>query len=268
MPDNILIVNGRDVSDFNFRVARLRGLPGEFTIDRQAVPLIGRVGGVPTSPDPSIGTRAVSAAGHVDSSSVLAVDTDIQSLLEWIGLDTVELRTGRNPDVMYFGRLTRSVVDVPDPQLATAVARLEVGFGLTSPLAYAVAPKTYAVAGTGAANRVDVPIGTGPSTPLVRIFGSATNPVVTLRNGVGDILKQVTYTVTLDANDFLEIDCDLHTHTLSDNGVRSALESAPGTGDPFYYLDPRDVDRAGGGYHTFEVSAGRLEVVVRETYLL
>lgn len=268
MADGILIANGRDLSDFNFRVASLHGLPAVFSIDRGAVPMIGRAGAVRTSPDPDLRPRPVTAAGYVRSSSVAAADADIQSLLEWIGLDTVELRTGRNAEVMYFASLVSSAVDVPDPQLLTPGARLELGFSLASPLAYAVAPKTYVVAATGAANRIDVPIGTGPSTPLLRLFGSATNPIVTLRNAIGDILKQVTYTVTLDADDYLESDSDLQTHVLSNNGSASFADSVPGTGDPFFYLDPRDADRAGGAAHTFEVSAGRLEVVVRETFLL
>ena len=128
------------------------------------------------------------------------------------------------------------------------------------------------VALAAAATRYQVPLGTAPSPPIIRIqaVGSnAVNPVVTIRDAAGVAQITLTFTVTLVSNeDFLDIDCERGVLELSDNGVRSNANSLLTSGSasfPFS-LQPAWGDREGGFWATVEVSAGQGEVLYAKRY--
>lgn len=63
--------------------------------------------------------------------------------------------------------------------------------------------------------------GTASHGGVVRLMGSATNPVLTCQRPDGTTAWSLTFTVALAAEDFLEVDLDARTVVLSDAGVRT-----------------------------------------------
>ncbi len=99
-----------------------------------------------------------------------------------------------------------------------------------------------------------IPLGTAPSGGRVYLMGAATNPVLSCVSATGLTVWSLTFTVTLDSNDYLELDLDALTVVHSNNGVRSngmPLQTAGTWG----VLDPEDSD-GDSAWPTLQVSAG------------
>ncbi len=107
------------------------------------------------------------------------------------------------------------------------------------------------------ATRATLPLGTAPSTPIIRLMGSATSPVVTYRDAGGVAQKVATLTsITLAAtNDWLDLDMRTGKITLSASGVVTN-QLAQVTGDFPWGFDPQDGDYATSAWPTLEVSSG------------
>jgi phage-related protein len=100
---------------------------------------------------------------------------------------------------------------------------------------------------------VMVPLGTATSGGIVRIAApswsaNVVDPILYYLNVAKATVQSMTFTVTLVAGeDFIEIDLDRSTITLSDNGVRSDAATLLTAGD-FFVLDPMDGDPINAGY--------------------
>lgn len=80
-------------------------------------------------------------------------------------------------------------------------------------------------------SRVEVPIGTVPTAPVVYLYGgtpSVVNPVIVVRNDSGDETHRLTLTGTLAANDALVIDCARQT---IDRYVAGVLQTGANSGN-------------------------------------
>lgn len=110
------------------------------------------------------------------------------------------------------------------------------------------------------ATPVMVPLGNAPSGGIIRIAAPAwsanvTNPVLSYLNVAKATVQSMTFTTTLVAGeDYLEIDLDRSTVTLSDNGVQSSGATLLTAGD-FFVLDPMDGDVVNSGYPYLSVTA-------------
>jgi hypothetical protein len=100
---------------------------------------------------------------------------------------------------------------------------------------------------------VMIPLGTAPSGGVIRIAAPAwsanvTNPVLSYLNVAKATVESMTFTTTLVAGeDYIEIDLDRSTLTLSDNGVSGNGASLLSDGD-FFVLDPMDGDPMNSGF--------------------
>ena len=102
-------------------------------------------------------------------------------------------------------------------------------------------------------------LGTAPSTPLLRISGAATDPVVTYRDAAGNAKQTLGLTITLAATDYLDIDCDTMTIQKSVSGTVTDALSTLASGD-FLVLDPADAP-------TLEVDSGTGKAFYRRGWL-
>lgn len=91
-----------------------------------------------------------------------------------------------------------------------------------------------------------VPLGTAPSIPIVRIMGSATNPQIVVKSPSGGGVAQVVFTITLGANDWLDVDCERGVVEKVVAGTRSTAADTINTSG--WTTFPFAIDPAWGDY--------------------
>jgi hypothetical protein len=222
---------------------------------------------MPLTTRPSeIPNRTVTVAAICRPRATATLDTVLQQLYAICGGGFVELRDDRQPGKVLVAQL-ESVQESPlDPQYLPGdpVSRLTLRFLATDPMRY---DKQFSQVGLGT-GRAICPLGTVPSAPLLRIYGQPTSPfTITLRD-VGGVSRQVMgITLTLGANDYLEIDCDAQTITKVVSGTPSnAMDTWTTNADGFLILDPHDGSYAEGGWPTLELSTGQGLALYRKAY--
>lgn len=118
-------------------------------------------------------------------------------------------------------------------------------------------PQLKAIAAT--ATRYTLPLGTAPSTPIIRIMNGAT-PTLTYRDA-GGVAQATMVFATVGANDYLDIDMRLQRITKYSSGVASNGRSQLTSGDFPWAFDPQDGDYATSSWPTLEISAGSAEAL-------
>lgn len=88
---------------------------------------------------------------------------------------------------------------------------------------------------TVAGNTQPLPLGTGPSRPIITLTGAVVNPLISFKDNTGAIVGSMQLTVTAIAGDVIIIDCDAKTIKL--NGV---LRLDTLTAGDFFTFDPAD----------------------------
>lgn len=109
------------------------------------------------------------------------------------------------------------------------------------------------------ATRATLPLGTAPSTPIIRIMGSAVSPVLTYRDASGTTVATVTVTGTIPVTTgYLDIDGRTG-NILTESAVNgySAYTILHSSGSPFpFAFDPQDGDFATSAWPSLSVSTG------------
>lgn len=263
MADNALWLNGREASSIGLRVLAFDGLFGgqEFAYPEAVIP--GRTGVMSGAPY-AVGPKEFTCYCRVEAASAAALEERITAVEYACGMGAlVEIRTLHNLNRVMYGRVRRYRFLPPRPQGIQPLADGEITFTIPAGVGYERIPRTYmAPPGT----RVAPMLGRMASAPVLQILAigtNAVNPVITYRHANGTVLRQMTLTVTLTADeDYLGIDCDTYQISRSDNGVVSdgANLLTPG---PLILLDPHDGDPESGAWPTVEVNSGTLLVRVR-----
>ncbi|HEV8455174.1 MAG TPA: hypothetical protein VGQ24_09800 [Gemmatimonadales bacterium] len=112
-----------------------------------------------------------------------------------------------------------------------------------------------------AATRYTLPLGTAPSTALIRNVGAANTPVITYRDAGGAIIWQLTIGHNLAAtNDWFDSDMRSGKFTkwasgVTSNGIGGLSGSFP------VVFDPQDGDYVTSQWPTIETSLGTLDVL-------
>lgn len=148
-------------------------------------------------------------------------------------IDTLKRRTG--------GLRLFRMTDAPARELFVTLSGVTVEFyHIAIPRCFvslqftAVDPTRYEREGRAVAlspSRVEVPIGTVPSAPVVYLYGgtpSVVDPVIVVRNDSGDETHRLTLTGTLAANNALVIDCARQT---IDRYVAGVLQTGTNSGN-------------------------------------
>jgi hypothetical protein len=110
--------------------------------------------------------------------------------------------------------------------------------------------------------RYALPLGEAPSTPIIRLM-AGTNPVLTYRDAGGAVVWSMTFTATLSATDYLDIDMRYRTITRVNSGTTVATSglSLLTAGDFPRAFDPQDGDYLSAAWPTLEVSSGSAEAL-------
>lgn len=225
----------------------------------------GAVGGVV----PEIGPRSLTLRGKIVTSAntvaarVAAEDT-VKDWLGNAGLATIELRDDIAPAREIDGFVEQLTIQPFGHPLLAVASTVDCRISCPEALWRETAGTIIGVPAT--ATRYSLPLGTAPSTPILRVMGSATNPTVTVRDSGGTAQVTLAFTVTLTSSEYLDVDCTTGVITKVSSGTRTNGISLLTSGTFPFVLDPAWGEWATSVWPTVETSAGQAEVLYARRY--
>lgn len=261
---SVVYVNDYPLERLGFQVERPIGGRDVPQHDFASVPVMGRSGTLVLDPRPRTQGRTVELVGILVQDTAAQLRDALDALRERLGNGQVELRTAERTDVFCLARLQSFQATPLDNRTEYTTTAVHISAKLWAEDSWWF-DHSPLIVGAPAATRVACPTGSVPVAPITQILGSATNPILTLRNAAGDALGTLGITLTLAATDFLEIDHWAQTITKVVSGVASDGIALLSSGS-FLTLDPTDGDRLAGSFPTLEVSAGQLMVQYRRVW--
>jgi hypothetical protein len=250
-------VNDYDLGSLGATVELVDGLRAAAGQRWVSTPVVGRAGELLLSGRPSVQPRRLILRGKVTAASQAALESAVDALKSRLNQGAIEVRTAANLNRVLLCRLTGFAEQPFTPQMLTPLVGFTADLEALSP---AWADREPIIVSGAAAARVPCPVGNLPVAPVVQILGaSGANPVLTLRAANGDSRGSMTFTVTLAATEYLEIDMDAKTATKVASGTPTNGLSLLTAGD-FLALTPEDGDEIAGTYPTLEVSSGTLQI--------
>lgn len=218
-------------------------------------PVYGRAGGIITSVD-QYGPRMLQIAGTLQDTTASIrreAERQIQDLCA-SGLVNIVVDDGATPAIGIDGLLTALNITSMVPSMTPTASRLVADFACPTPYWKDVEPTSRVITTTARA----LTLGNAPSSPIIRIMGAATNPVLTYRDAAGTAQKTLTITGTLlVTNDWLDIDMRTGVIRKYASGViTNGFTSYTITGDFPWAFDPQDGDYLTSGWPTLEISSG------------
>lgn len=259
----ILYINDFDTSQLGLVVSNVDGWRDAPSTRDRTTQLPQRVGTVILAPEAETAPRQLTIDGTLVRPSLTALRAAMAELQERLYRGTIEIRFSDESDIFILARCEQGQLIATPPQFLNPKSRVRIQLLCPDPLRY---DRNGSVVGFGLTPRVGTPLGTAVSAPVLRIMGAATNPVITYRNMSGDVKQTMGFTVTLGANDYLEIDGELFTIKKFTAGVETNGIALLTSGD-FIALDPQDGDYASSVWPTLEVSAGSGEALYRRAWL-
>lgn len=263
-----LSVNGKTLASLSAYVYETTDLRGRAAHKYPVTPLWGRAGGWATWP--SVAGRLLTVTGRVVTSANTAAArlTAEQTLKDWIGnagLARLTLDEGNDPVLTIDGYLEELQLKPIGHPLTAVVSEFSMRWNCPDPLWWS---DDETIIGAPVTNtRYSLPLGTAPSTPIVRMMGAATNPTVTIRDSGGAAQVTLAVTLTLASTDYLDIDCRTGAITKYVSGVSSSGASYWTSAWLFpFALDPAWGDYANSRWPTLETSAGQAEILYIKRY--
>lgn len=261
-------VNGIDLAErFGFYADTISGWLGMTTLTTPTVGVYGRDGGVglpPTVGDGralqlSMTTRATTPDARRERERGLSALLRAGRVRLWVD-------DGITGPVQIEGRLRALAILPFGPSLSPLASRATIALVCDDePYWRDVEPTTRALA--VAATRYNLPLGTAPSSPVIRIMGSATNPTVTYRDAGGAAVRTLGFTVSLASTDYLDIDMRRGRIQKVASGVVTNGIALLTSGQFPWALDPQDGERETAAWPTLEVSTGTGEVLFWRQWL-
>src|SRR3990167_263531 len=246
-------VNGTDLATYGFYLQATGGIFGSSKRTLQKVWIPGR-GMLYTSPA-RVADRIGTLSGGLTTTAktVTALETAMDQLKS--ALTSANIRLGKDNGATTPRLIDGYVTDMevqPDGHPAAATdARVQVTVECPTPY-WRLAQPTYRalkVAGT----RYEIPLGTAPSTPIIRLYGAGT-PVLTYMDASGTAVHTLDLGLALGANDWVEIDMRTNLMTKHATGVTSNITAF--TGDFPWAFDPQDGDWSTSQWPLLSTSAG------------
>ncbi len=264
-----IVVNGQDLNGLGFYLKDVDGVHDAVDRSWQMTTLRGRAGAVIQAPVRESG-RVLKFSGTLTSTAktVAGLATNADTIRDLLRSGLVRLvRTDGASNVKFIEGYATTVtlknighpINQTDDTLSFTIQCRDAYYRDQEPTI-----RHAAVAAT----RYTLPHGTAPSSPIVRIMGAATNPVLTYRDAGGTAQRTMTFTVTLAAtNDWLDIDMRAGKITKWASGVSSNGRALLTSGNPVWAIDPQDGDYVTTQYPTIEVSAGTAMILWHKQWL-
>jgi phage-related protein len=268
-----IYLNNLDPESLGWQVVKVTGL-GDAGAQRLAlVDVVGRSGSAIVSNRPGSSPRQITVQLAGKFSTLKLMETALTRMLAIIGHGLLEVRDARDPEKVCYGFLEGMTDEAADPQyVSNPLARLTLKITCPDPLRF---DRVASVIGFGAAYG-NIPCGTAPFGPLLRIYGQPTSPFTVTYRGQDGVARQVMgFTLTLGASDYLDIDCDLQTIVKVVAGTPSnAMDTWTTNADGFIVIDPSDAEYdhgsqhpdAGRGWPILELSTGTGLAIYRRAY--
>ncbi|MDB4906361.1 MAG: hypothetical protein JWO05_1145 [Gemmatimonadetes bacterium] len=257
MPTPSIYLNNQDVEQLGFRIESLAGPWDAVELADPTLTLVDRLGAVLTGAPVAGQPRTIELAGVVRGSSNADLLTRLDVLKAIFGAGLVSVRRVDQAARAWTARRTRFTVSFAGPAFIARDADLKVTLQCYDPVAYDTATTTVALSNVAAA----VPLGTGTSTGIIRIFGAVVDPVVTYRDYLGVVRATLGFTRNLGATGTIEIDLALTKITRLLAGVPQANPAADLTSGDFFRLKATDGDFPNASWPTLTLSGGTGEIV-------
>lgn len=247
-------LNGRLAKDLGLRIEKV---PAWLTATSRSWPnakIPGRAGWTKSASDPVEAAVELRLVGTIRGASIADMRAKADTIKAVLSAGPVRVIT---PDqVTRFVTAELVVVDVQDfgPSFRQIEQPCEISLTANDPLRYDLC---ITQAQAPAATRARLPLGTAIVRPVITITGAATNPVITLRDYLGNVIATMTFGATaLLAGETLVVDCAAF--SVSKNGVSSLASLTVGD---FLKLDPLAIaDRDKAKWPTLETSSGTITV--------
>lgn len=263
-----LTLGGTDVSgsSYGFHVDAIEGWLDAAPLSAQELRVTGRPG-VQTA-DHQVGPRPITVRGKLKGSSVADARSKLHNLKSLV--------TRTRPTTLVFGDETS--VQTSAEYRAMRVAQLgaldalqfarlavEIRFLAADPFLKATSQTTVSSITT---SPTDLEQGTAPVWPQIRILGSATNPVLTLKDEGGSTVETMGFTISLGGSDYLCIDMDKQTayQNTSGNFNEGTNVIDDWTSGNFFHVKPEYSDYVGSSWVTLEVSAGTATAIYTKAW--
>ena len=270
----LITVNGLDLSSIGMYIAFAPEVFGGPMMSNPSLDILGRAGSLQAPPS-KMAPRVLTLTGSIDPSArtVAALQAAVQQAKDVFYAGNLTLATTDTAGtVRQIGCRVRSFDAKPrlDKQhwQSAQVADVTVKVLCDDPTWRDVQP--YYVGCPTAATRYALPLGTAPTNAIINVMGAATNPIVTYRNAAGDIVWQLTFTITLAAtNDWLKIDTAKGRLTKSLSGTVTSAYDVLTSGQTDFPrpFDPQDGDVTTTQWPTLEISSGSMESLFWKRWL-
>lgn len=263
-----VFINGKALASLSTYIDQTEDVRARASYKFPVASIFGRAGGLATAP--TVPGRTLTLGGRILTSANTAAArlTAEHALKDWLGnggLLLVEVDEG-NPPVLAIDAYLEELKIVPIGHPLQAVGS-EVTLTLNAPDPLWRAADGGTPVGLAAnATRYACPLGTAPSAPIVRLMGAATNPTFVIRDSGGAAQVTIAVTLTLGANDFLELNCETGIVQKSVAGTVTRCESVLTSGTFPFALDPEWGDYSTANWPTAEVDLGKGELLYTKRY--
>ena len=254
-----LAANGVDSRVVGLRVERVEGWYATPGAAVEHVAVHGRAGGFKVASGSPQG-RLLNVSASVRGTTVALRNTYLDQVKDFLSSGILTISRFDDVARVVVGTL-EGRIEVPTPG-KNLVAKLS--FAVRCESAWLSNVQLTLRALVAAATRYTVPLGTAPSAPIIRLRG--TNPVLTYRDAGATIRKSMTFTLTMAAGDYLEIDMGLVKIRKSVSGTITNGRSTLTSGDFPWALDPRDGNQLAGVSPTVETSVGTGLVIYQKEW--
>lgn len=261
--NGVVWVNDVDLHDLGFAATALPGWADGIAVNRDLTEVAGRVGvvgsAITTTP-----ARVIQIQGLVRGEAMTDRRTALRAIRAHC-IGTVQLRFGDAPDQYIEGYLSdsRATVQRRATEFTPGVEWLvTLQFTCPDPAFYDVQETTIEFGSTP----VGIPIGNLPLGGVVRIAGPATSPVLQYHDGLGAIVEAMTFTGSLGAGEWWDV--DLSNGRITDAAGDNALGAWGGllTGEAFITPSPHDGVFASELWPAMSVTSGAGSYTYRRAY--
>lgn len=253
IPTALLYINDVDVATLGFAVSRaVRGAWDGIDIRQPSAPVMGKLGRLALTDAPPANPRQIVVAGRQEAADTATL-RGLEDQLKRLAYDgVVRVRLGDDADREWEARARMRVTPISGWQARTA-QDVEITFECDDPTGQSVADTVVDFSG----GATECPLGTAPSAPVIWIGDTVTNPVVTLKDHLGQVVATMGFTITIGAGDWIEIDCEGQT-VIDQDGANQAATFDGST--EFLELNPYHGGGTSGPWPTIGVSGGGLAV--------
>lgn len=246
-------VNGTDLEDFGVVVREAAGRRDAVQFGDSARRVPRSMGRLLPKRRGEAEPRRIDVQGYVDADSVAALRQNLRDLRALLtgGFqrgDPLEVSFADDPTRIFYGRLNRLTPQSLPPTFTATRTRFRMQIVCDDPLKYDDSLSTVDFT----AAETDVPLGSGPSAPVITITGSSTDPEIVYRDSDGNVVARFQLSVTLGSGE--EAVINMRKHAVEDGFGNNKINDWWTSGDFFEMDGTAHGGGEGGPYPTLDLN--------------